>query len=81
MHNHKGSPKKLGKPAPGQSRHPTAFEAECCNLGRGDLISTNAVGEVSIHRCAKKYCASSRVVLDGEDGEFVVELLEEYWSR
>lgn len=80
-HNHKGSPKKLGKPDFGESRYPTAFESEICGLRRNDLIVRDISGQIYIMRCAKKHKASTKQVLPWEESRCIVRALEEYWSR
>jgi len=80
-HNRKGSPRRLGPPAPGESRRPTAFEAELCGLRRTDRIVAGAGGEISILRCRVRHKASTKAALPAGEAARVVADLLAYWSR
>ena len=55
-HNKKGSPRRLGKPDLGESRHPTSGEVEYAGLRSRYLISVDPSGSIHILRCEKRRC-------------------------
>ena len=79
-HNKKGSPKRLGKPELGESRHPTAGEREYCGLRGRDLIVVDPSGEIYIMRCVRRG-SLARFVLPWRETKIAEMCLEEYWSR
>lgn len=82
MNNKKGSPERLGRPAPGEWRHPTSGEAEFCSLRRNDRICIDATsGEVVIQRCAKLHVRHVRLELKGHEAERIIADLQTYWNR
>lgn len=79
-YNKRGSPRKLGRPRIGQSRHPTANECEICGLRRSDLIISGSQG-LFISRLATSAGGRQRELLPLSETQVIAEDLEEFWSR
>lgn len=82
MHNKKGSPKRLGKPLPGQRRKPTSSEAEFCNMRRDDYICAHPqTGRITIERCTRQFVEGTRTTLSEQEAQHIILDLFEYWAR